>query len=112
MKIRVFSAACAAAFMLSLAGASAQTTRETTTTTTTVTTENRDRIRTFITKQKPKTVTIKEEVRVGAKLPKTVTLQSFPADVGIKEYRFVYLDGRVALVDPTSYEVREIIEVR
>ncbi|MDP2357012.1 MAG: DUF1236 domain-containing protein [Beijerinckiaceae bacterium] len=111
MKLRVLSAACAATFILGVAGASAQVTNQTTTTTT-ITTENQDRIRTYVTKQKPKTVTIKEEVRVGARLPKTVELQTFPADVGIKQYRYVYLDGRVALVDPTSYEVREIIEVR
>lgn len=112
MNVRAIGAACALGLLAGISGASAQTTRETTTTTTTITTENREKVRTFVTKQKPKAVTIKEEVRVGATLPRTVELQTFPADVGITQYRYVYLDGRVALVDPSSYQVREIIEVR
>ncbi|HVL72302.1 MAG TPA: DUF1236 domain-containing protein [Beijerinckiaceae bacterium] len=109
MKLRLLSAACAAAFMVGVAGASAQTT---TTTTTTVTTDQREKVVSYVKKQSPARVSVQEEVRVGATLPATVELRSFPGDVGIERYRYVYLGDRIALVQPDDRRIVDVIEVR
>ena len=112
MRNKLLGAVCAAVVTLGAAGASAQETRQTTTTTTTITTENRDRIRTYVTKQKPKQVQVQEQIRVGSTLPATVQLETFPSDVGVTQYRYVYLGDRIALVEPQKRQIVEIIDVR
>lgn len=112
MKNQTLSTLCAVALLAGVSGAVAQPAATTTTTTTIVTTEDRGKIVGFVKKQKPKVVTIKEPVKVGVTLPKTVELQTFPADVGVTKYRYVYLDNRIALVEPDSYRVVEVIDVK
>lgn len=94
----------------------AQSTTVTTTpggaTTVTVTPEQRKTIRQYVTTRKPKAVTIKERVTVGATLPADVELEAVPAEWGPSygRYRYVYTDGNVVLVEPGTRRVVEIIE--
>jgi hypothetical protein len=69
--------------------------------------EQRTKIKEYVVKEKVKPVTVKERVRVGAKLPAEVELRSVPADWGpsVSRYKYIYSDDRVHFVDPTTREV-------
>jgi hypothetical protein len=54
------------------------------------------------------------ELRVGARVPATVELHTFPDEVyaevpAIRRYRYLYVDSQVVLVDPDTSEIVEII---
>lgn len=111
---RIVVAAVAA--VLSTA-AMAQSTTVTTTTgaanaQVTIAPEQRTKIKSYITSQNIKPVTVKEKVVVGATLPADVTLTAVPADWGpeVSKYRYVYVDNHVAFVDPESRRVVTIVE--
>lgn len=78
----------------------------------TIAPEQRTKIKTYITSQNIKPVTVKEKVVVGATLPADVTLTAVPADWGpdMVKYRYVYVDNHVALVEPSSRKVVTIID--
>ncbi len=107
----------ASATTLALVAAAAAQTSTTTTTTTgstptvTVEPEVRTKVRQYITSAKPKTMKVPAGVTItrGAVLPETVEVQSFPADVGVTQYRFAVVDDRAVLVD-NSRRIVEVIE--
>jgi hypothetical protein len=84
-----------------MAGAAVAQTATTTTTTTTVAPEVRTKVKQYVTTSKPRSVTAPSGFTVtrGAVLPETVEIQSFPADVGVTEYRYSVIGDRTVLVD-------------
>jgi hypothetical protein len=74
--------------------------------------EQRTTIREYVVKQKPRSVTIKGDVRVGAPLPVDVALVPVPGAWGpqYSKYRYVYWNDRVVLVDPKNRHVVHIID--
>lgn len=78
----------------------------------TVAPEERTRIKEYVVKEKVAPVTLKERVRVGAKLPADVELRAVPSTWGpsYSKYRYVYSDDHVYLVEPSSREVVTVID--
>ena len=77
--------------------------------------QQRQRIRAVIVEQRATPATISGGVTVGATLPADVTLSPVPealvTDVpAIRNYRYVYWNNRVVLVEPSSRKVVQIIE--
>ena len=68
-----------------------------------LTPETRNKIRSYITEKKIKPVALPSRPKKGDILDK-VELSDVPADWGpeLAKYRYVYGDGRVIFVDPTS----------
>jgi hypothetical protein len=81
-----------------------------TTTTTTITSEDAGKVRQYITRERTPSVTVREEVRVGASLPESVEIRSFPAEVGVSKYRYTVVNGRTVLVEPGSRRIVQIVE--
>ena len=101
---------------LALVSAAAATSVTTTTTTApagsatvTIQPEVQTKVKQYITTSKPKSVAVPSgfTVRQGVRLPETVEIQSFPADVGVTQYRYVVLGDQTVLVNNN----REIVEV-
>jgi len=96
--------------------AMAQTSTTVTTTesagTVTIAPEQRTKIKQYVTTSKPKSVTLKERVTVGATLPADVELQAVPSDWGpsVSRYRYVYSGDNVVLVEPSSRKVIQVID--
>ena len=80
-------------------------------TTVTVAPEQRTKIKQYVTEKKVKPITVKEKVTVGATLPADVELQSVPSDWGpeLGRYRYVYSGDDIALVEPSSRKVIQVI---
>jgi len=78
----------------------------------TIAPEQRTKIKTYVTEKKVKPITVKEKISVGATLPADVELATVPADWGpeLVKYRYVYSDNHVALVEPSSRKVVQIID--
>jgi Protein of unknown function (DUF1236) len=78
----------------------------------TIAPEQRTKIKTFVTEKNIRPVTVKEKITVGATLPADVELQAVPADWGpqLTSYRYVYTDNHVALVEPSSRRIVQIID--
>lgn len=92
--------------------ASAQTgTTSTTTTTTTITPQQETAIKTYVTKEKTKSINAPSGFTVteGATVPKTVELHRFGSDVGLSQYDYVVMDNRTVLVDPQTRKVIRIV---
>lgn len=73
--------------------------------------ETIQRVRTYVVKQKPASVVAPSgfTVTTGAVLPEAVQVQSFPADVGVTDYRYVVIGGQTVLVEPGSRRIVEVI---
>ena len=73
--------------------------------------ETINRVRVYVERQKPASVAVPSGVTVttGAVLPETVEIRSFPADVGVTEYRYVVIGGQTVLVEPGTRRVVEVI---
>ena len=107
--------ACAATVALVSVAAASGTTVTTTTTAPTATgavtiqPEVQTKVKQYITTSKPKSVAVPSgfTIRQGVKLPETVEVQAFPADVGVTQYRYVVLGDQTVLVNGN----REIVEV-
>lgn len=82
----------------------------TTTRETTITNEQAGKVRTYIQRENVPSVTVREQVTVGGTLPGAVELRSFPADVGVSEYRYTVINGRTYLVEPGTRRVVRVIE--
>jgi hypothetical protein len=106
----------AAALALCAPTAFAQTSVTTTTTapgaSVTISTDQRTKIKQYVTEKKIRPVTVKEKIAVGATLPADVELVAVPSDWGpeVSRYRYVYSDDHVALVEPSSRRVIQVIE--
>lgn len=111
---RVLFAAATAVLIAgpALAQTSTTTQQTTTTTTTTVQPEVRTKVRQYVTTNKPRAVTAPSgfQVRSGAVLPEAVEVQSFPADVGVSNYRYVVIGDQTVLVEPGSRRIVEVID--
>jgi hypothetical protein len=82
----------------------------TTTTTTTITPTQETAIKTYITKQKPRSVTAPSgfTVSTGAVLPSSVEVRTFPADVGVTGYSYAVVGGKTVVVGRDRKIVRVI----
>jgi hypothetical protein len=78
----------------------------------TIAPEQRMKIKQYVTTSKPKSITMKEKVTVGATLPADVELQAVPSDWGpsVSRYRYVYTGDDVVLVEPSSRKVIQVID--
>ena len=92
------------------AGGSATST--TTTTTTTITPQQDSTIKTYVTKEKTKSVAVPSgfTLSTGATVPQTVELHSFGSDVGITQYRYVVMNNRTGIADPSTRTVIKVID--
>jgi len=74
--------------------------------------EQRTRIKEYVVKERVAPITVRERIRVGARLPADVELRSVPADWGpsVSRYRYVYSDDHVYFVEPSTREVVQVIE--
>ena len=88
------------------------TSSTTTTTTTTITPQQETAIRTYVTKEKTRSVAAPSgfSITTGATLPQDVELHSFGSDVGVSQYRYVIMNDRTVLVDPTTRRVVRMVE--
>ena len=78
----------------------------------TIAPEERTRIKEYVVKEKVAPATLKERVRVGAKIPADVQLRPVPNTWGASysKYNYVYSDNNIYFVDPGSREVVTVIE--
>ncbi len=102
----------AAAFTLIAGGASAQTTGVGVTGTVEIAPEQRTVIRRYVVDRNVAPAMIRERVVVGSALPEEVELRAVPSDwgPGVSQYRYVYYDNNVVLVEPSSRRVIQIID--
>jgi hypothetical protein len=103
-----------AALLASFSGvALAQMSGSTTTTTTTTTFQPawRSEIKEYVTKEKVTHVPPPPgyTVSVGAPLPPTVELRSFPSSAPYAKYRYSVIGDQTVVVDPTDRKVIEVI---
>ncbi len=109
MKRATFAAVAIVAAGTALAQTSSTT--STTTTTTTITPQQEPAIKTYVTKEKRKSVTAPSgfSVSTGAVVPESVELYSFPSDVGVN-YRYSVIGDRTVVVDPGTRKVIRVVE--
>ncbi len=83
-----------------------------TTTTTTITPQQESTIKTYVTKEKTKSVAVPSgfTLSTGATVPQTVELHSFGSDVGMTQYRYVVMNNRTVIVDPSTRKVIKVID--
>ena len=83
-----------------------------TTTTTTITPQQDSTIKTYVTKEKTKSVAVPSgfTLSTGATVPQTVELHSFGSDVGITQYRYVVMNNRTGIADPSTRTVIKVID--
>ena len=74
--------------------------------------EQRTLIKEYVTTHQATPVTVKERVSIGSTLPTSVRLQAVPPTWGpsVVQYQYVYTDNHIALVEPSSRKVVEIID--
>jgi hypothetical protein len=111
----------ASVMALATTAAVAQSSSTTTTTTTTapgttgtvtIAPEQRTAIRSYITQEKVTSVPAPSgfTVSTGAVLPQSVELRTFPSSVGVTQYRYVVINDRTVLVDPSTRRIIQVIE--
>jgi len=78
----------------------------------TISAEQRTRIRAYVTQHNVSPVTVRDRVAVGATLPADVELRAVPGEWGpdLGNYRYIYSDDRVVLVEPSSRRVIQVID--
>jgi hypothetical protein len=78
----------------------------------TIAPEQRTKIKQYVVQQKVKPVTVKEKIVMGSTLPADVELLAVPDDwgPGFSRYRYIYSDNHVALIEPSSRRVVQIID--
>jgi hypothetical protein len=64
--------------------------------------------------QRNRETNVNFDIRVGASVPRSVTLHALPADVievvpAYRNYRYVYVRDEIVIVDPGSYEVVAVV---
>jgi hypothetical protein len=74
--------------------------------------EQRTRIKEYVVREKVAPVRVQERISVGAVLPADVELRTVPSDWGPwgSQYRYVYSDDRVYLVEPDSRKVVRVVD--
>ncbi len=111
----------AAVASLGLASAAMAQTSTTVTTTTggatattgavTIQPEVRTKVREYVTTNRSASVAVPSgfTVSTGAVLPESVELQTFPATVGVTQYRYAVVGDQTVLVDPGTRRIVEVI---
>jgi hypothetical protein len=102
-----------------ISAAAAQTSTTVTTTTggaattgaVTIQPEVRTKVREYVTTNKTRSVAVPSGFTVssGAVLPETVEIQSFPATVGVTQYRYAVVGDQTVLVDPGTRRIVQIV---
>jgi hypothetical protein len=74
--------------------------------------EQRVRIKQYAAQHPVRPYQAREHISVGTTLPADVELSAVPTEwgPGLSEYRYVYSDNHIGLVEPSSRRVIEIIE--
>lgn len=74
--------------------------------------EQRTKIKQYVVQQKVKPAVVKEKIVVGATLPSDVELLTVPGDWGptMTRYRYIYSGDHVALVEPGTRRIVQIID--
>jgi len=72
--------------------------------------ENAPRFRTYVVQQQHPSFAYSGDVVVGATLPNTVVIYDVPPDYNVTTYKYAVVNGRVVLVDPTTYRIVQIID--
>ena len=74
--------------------------------------EQRTKIKEYVVQKKMAPITMTDKVVVGATIPQNVELVAVPSDWGptFTNYRYVYTDNHVVLVEPSSRKVIQIID--
>ncbi len=92
-------------------GGAAATTGATSGATVTIQPEVRTKVREYVTTNKAKFVAVPSgfTVSTGAVLPEAVEIQSFPATVGVTQYRYAVVGDQTVLVDPGTRRIVEVI---
>lgn len=72
----------------------------------------RTRIKEYVVQERVRPVTIKERVTVGTVLPEDIELAPVPQawGSGVTQYRYVYTNDHVMLVEPSTRRVVQIVE--
>ncbi len=74
--------------------------------------EQQRAVRTYWQAERPRATVLPNGVVVsrGEVLPQTVELHSFPAEVGVTQYRYVVVGDNMYLVNPSDRRIVEVIE--
>ena len=73
--------------------------------------DQRPRFRSYVVEQRRPSYQYREEVRVGAVLPREgVTYYDVPEEYGARDYRYTVVNGRTVLVEPGTGRIVEIVE--
>lgn len=73
--------------------------------------EQQPRVQRYVLQQRHPSYRYQEEVRVGAVLPSSgVEYYELPADYGVTQYRYTYVNDRAVLVDPRTRQIIQVIQ--
>jgi hypothetical protein len=73
--------------------------------------EQQPRVQQYVIQQRQPSYQYQEEVRVGAVLPSSgVQYYELPADYGVTQYRYTYVNDRAVLVDPRTRQIIQVIQ--
>ncbi|MBX9990753.1 DUF1236 domain-containing protein [Phreatobacter oligotrophus] len=77
-----------------------------------VSVEQQRAVRTYWQAERPRATVLPNGVVVsrGAVLPEAVELRTFPAEVGITQYRYVVVGDNLYLVNPSDRRIVQVIE--
>ena len=78
--------------------------------------EQRTKVQSVFKSHKSASVNVNVDVRVGAVVPRSVTLVAVPQDVvilvpGWQRYRYILIGDTICIVDPDTYEIVDVIIV-
>ena len=76
-----------------------------------LTPEQQPRVQQYVVQQRRPSYQYQQQVQVGAVLPSSgVQYYELPADYGVTQYRYTYVNDRAVLVDPRTHRIVQIIE--
>jgi hypothetical protein len=76
-----------------------------------LTPEQQPRVQQYVIQRRQPSYTYQQELRVGAVLPPSgVQYYELPADYGVTQYRYTYVNDRAVLVDPRTHQIVQIIQ--
>jgi len=73
--------------------------------------QQQPQFRQYVVQQGVPSYRYQDEVRVGAVLPSSgVTYYEVPAEYGVRNYRYTWVNDRTVLVDPRTHRVVQIVQ--
>jgi len=76
-----------------------------------LTPEQQPRVQQYVIQQRRPSYQYQQQVQVGAVLPSSgVQYYELPADYGVTDYRYTYVNERAVLVDPRTNRIVQILE--